>query len=214
MAIKVISLSILLTLLMVKIRANGGKEDKFEQCRVFSAKYRRYMSALLRFDRENRIHAVKYRSFLDAILGRGCKIEYSESDPRGVWTFEPVIGRKGVYYLRNQENRDEYLKGSSSYTNHRLKEIFEVSATKKHNDLDEFYMWRFNQTSTSSNRYYILNVKNGSPMYTRKVLRGVPTLIFYIVSLFDGSIDDDSEFKSFEWVIKCKDDLLPRYIGF
>ena len=211
MSIKIISLSILLTLLMVQIRADGEKEDKFEQCQVFSAKFRTYIIAMhkfLWFVSERPItFSHNYRSFLDAILRREYKIEYSESNPRGVWTFEPVIGRKGVYYLRNQEYSDEYLKGSSTYADLIFKENFYVSAAKKHDDLDEFYMWRFNKTSTNSDRYYIWNVKNGSPMYMRRMK-------FFIVSLFDGSIGVDSEWKSFEWVIKCKDDLLPRYIGF
>ena len=210
MAIKIISLSILLTLLMVQIKADGEKEDKLEQCQVFSAKYRRFMLArhkVICFESERRIHADDYRdrSFLDIILGRDYKIEYSESNPSGVWIFEPVIDRKGAYYLRNQKYSDDYLKGSSSYIEWIFKENFHVSATKKHDDSDEFYMWRFNQTSTSSDIYYIWNVKNGSPMYTRRMNN-------FMISLIDGSIGEDSQ--SFEWYIKCKYDLLPRYIGF
>ena len=210
MAIKIISLSILLTLLMVQLRADGEKEDKFEQCQVFSTKYRRYMFAkprIIWLESERRIQSDNYRSFLDSILGRDYKVEYSESNPNGVWTFEPVIDRKGAYFLRNQEYRDHYLKGTSSYMERIWKENFYVWAGKKYDDLDEFYMWKFNQTSTNSDRYYIWNVKNGRPLYTR---------IFnhYRVSLFDGSVGEDSEWKSFEWYIKCKDDLLPKYIGF
>ena len=207
MAIKIISISILLTLLMVNIKADGEKEGKFEQCLLFSSKYGTYMFPsfkLLWFVSERPIHA-KYISFLDAILRREYKIEYSESDLRGVWTFEPVMDRKGAYYLRNQEYSDEYLKGSSSYSDLIFKENFYVSAAKKNDDLDEFYMWKFNRTSTNSDRYYIWNLKNGSPLYTR-------LLKFKFVSLFDGSIGVDSE--RFEWVIKCKDDLVPKYIGF
>ena len=210
MSINIISLSILLNILVIKIRAGGEKEDKFEQCRVFSPKYRKYISAYhkLWFDRERQIYPDYYRSFLDLILGREFKIEYSESDPRGVWIFEPVMGQKSAYYLRNQKYSHDYLKGSSSYVEwSKFKENFYVSAAKKHHDLNEYYMWRFNQTSSTSNRYYIWNVKNGSPLYMR-------TFKFDVVSLFDGYIGDDSEWKSFEWVIKCKDDLLPRYIGF
>ena len=119
MAIKIVSLSILLlTLLIVKIRTDSQKEDKFEQCQVFSTKFQRYMFAkeiVFWFEFERRIHAYNYRSFFDSILGRDYKIEYSESNPNGVWTFEPVIGRKGAYYLRNKAYRDLYLKGTSSY---------------------------------------------------------------------------------------------------
>ena len=171
MASKIMALSIVLTLLIMKIRADVEIEDKFEQCRVFSANFRRYMLTmhkLLWFESERRIHADYYRSFLDIILGREYKIEYSESDPRGVWIFEPVMDRKGTYYLRNQKS-DDYLKGSISYIEWIFKENFYVTGAKKYDDLDEFYMWRFNQTSTNSDRYYIWNVKNGSPLYTRRL---------------------------------------------
>jgi hypothetical protein len=106
MASKIIALSIVLTILMIKIRADGEIEDKFEQCRVLSPKYRTYISAYhkLWFDSERQIYPYYYRSFLDVILGREFKIEYSESDPRGIWTFEPVKDRKGVYCLRKTRN--------------------------------------------------------------------------------------------------------------
>ena len=101
MAIKIISLSILLTLIMVQIKADGEKEDKFEHCQMLNAKYRTYVLAghkLLWFLSERPIFAASYKSLLDIILGREYKIEYSESDPRIFWIFEPVMDRKGVYY--------------------------------------------------------------------------------------------------------------------
>ena len=214
MAKKIISLSILLTLLMVQIRADYEieKEDaKFEQCQVFSAIYRRYMYARrvrYWYESERRVHAENHQSFLDAIRQREYKIEYSERYPNGVWTFEPVIDRKGAYYLRNLEYTDHYLKGTSSYLERYSKESFYVWAGKKNDDLDEeFLMWRFNQTSTNSDKYYIWNVKNGSPLYTR-------IYNYFTVSLFNGSVGEESRWQGFEWYIKCKDDLLPKYIGF
>ena len=199
MAIKIISLSILLTLLMILIRADCEKEDaKFEQCQVFSAKYRRYMYARrvkMWSERERRVHAENYQqSFLDAILFRDYKIEYSERNLNGVWAFEPVIDRKGAYYLRNLEYRDHYLKGTSSYLEGmNSEETFFVWAGKKNKYIDEeFFMWRFNQTSKNSDRYYIWNVKNGCPLYTR-------IYNYFMISLFKGSGGKESEWEGFEW---------------
>ena len=153
MSINIISLSILLTLLMVKI-----VQDR-----------KRVQDRIQREWSERRLD-----------------IRVADRSQRYILPTKPEIQRRIV--KKDRAHTKKLI----------FKENFYVSATKKkHDDLDEFYMWRFNQTSTSSDRYCNWNVKNGSPLYTRRLNN-------FMILLFDGSIGDESKWKSFELYIKCK----------
>jgi hypothetical protein len=131
-------------------------------------------------------------------------LKYTEKDRKAVWSFEPVEGRPGIYYIKNIEY-DDYM-----YTSQFHKEMFGHKRMVYTNDRvkpewQESYMWRLEKVDIAEGRFAIWNVKYNESLYpdmnqVLKLRRGVYT----------WTLRNDEATASFYWLLKCKNQVYPN----
>lgn len=169
------------------------------ECRIYNDYYKQYLYAPTRiltwFSSPER-PACLWREH--SLFRRHPSIYYSDDEPKGVWSFEPVIGRDDTFYLRNRYYSNEYLRGSDDfrgifapYMNRR------VYVQELKSFTDESYMWVF-KARPWGNAYEIWNVKHCQPLYamTKPLSVGKRRK----VSLWYSHPNSDR----FNWVLMCR----------
>lgn len=192
------------------------------ECRIYSDTYKEYIYAKYKFlglgsFREVHLWRENKHGLTTSLYRHQPKVYFNDDDESGVWYFEPVPGRPNTFYIRNKKYSNEYLRASDMYQELVYKKnraLFTAKIDEDKKDDDEWFMWTLSRDveSDKPNRFHITNVKLGVPVYSR---------LFYsvkhdrlnnpvrLVSLYNMPLPQPAS-ENFEWLLKCRDRLMPN----
>lgn len=193
---------ILTTLFGVQIRSASAKPLGI--CKIYNEHFQGYV----------RVH---FKLFSELQVGlepaRKNQLFYSDEDPLGVWYFEPASTNNSTtstFFIRNRKHSQEYLKGSETFQEWPAKTNRAVvleKMTQNNNKNNEFFMWNLRKVTempnnSSSQLFYISNVKLGLPLYARNLHPDKRTSLRILSLRSDGKEPKSDEFK---WSLKCRE---------
>jgi hypothetical protein len=211
---KILILTLGLVLFLIE-RCEMVNNGPVIECRIYNDFYKQYLYGAKRLP--NIFTHSKRGVFLwkeyDDFLSVSNKIEYSESDPAGIWLFESVDPLNGTtFLLRNKKYPNEYLSSSDKF-----REVFAenknrmvyVREPNQNGKTDEALMWTFKSKSNEANMLFQMwNVKHGEALYAKGNF--ADHLLFSgtrrRVNLMSGALPNTDQF---DWVLKCNNGLMP-----
>lgn len=195
----------ILLLLLILLTVYHKTNQTTLECQIFSNTHKRYIYGLFKIPG---IGAWR-RIGLSGEIRR--EYEFSNKDIKGVWSLEPVSGRKSTFLIASKIYRGEYLRVLDTRSDLLNTPGIIFAQNLNHRLQDELFMWRIEPVDQQSNVYTIFNVKLNLPMVVKETLaehtnRNATRYITNVVI----SKQNTAETELFQWFIKCKDNKKPQ----
>lgn len=197
-----------------EVTTNDNVNDDAE-CKIYSDPHRQYLHAKFKLFGWSRSIGMWNE-------GHDYKTTFDESDPSGVWFFEPVSTRKNTFYIRNSKYSDEYLMGSYTLSELLFKKRHRSVHTQKMtgDSNEELFMWELSRVvewSTSNVAVYMRNVHLDQYLRTRMHYSSLSNndnkKLSSEMSLLVGLSQEVRPYnEEFDWFLVCRNKILPKII--
>jgi hypothetical protein len=133
------------------------------------------------------------------------KVEFTEKDNKGIWSFEPVEGQKNAYYIKNL-HYNEYMYTSQYRASFLIPLRYVYTNDRVKPEYRESYMWRIEKIDQNG-RIALWNVKYKEPLYPAQCV--AKDRSEYMRDVFTWPVNNDKTPVAFYWTLKCRDNILP-----